>query len=107
MDTRELKKLADDATGFMAKAVIEASIKVSRSQEPRGVLENYQLRTFSALAGTLSIVQIALQDRQSSQDESISRRLPRFLCQLQAVCTVNLYFRPAQDKDLFPTNVCL
>ena len=58
METRELKKLADEATGLMAEAAVKASVKVKPGS--MSVLERHQLRTFSALAGKLSVVHITL-----------------------------------------------
>lgn len=92
-------KLAGDATGFMAEAVSKASMKVA-SQQPRGVPERNQLLTFSSLSGSLISIHSTLRN-QSSQDETMSRRLPKLLEKLEAVCTVRLYSIPAQGEKAF------
>jgi hypothetical protein len=90
METRELKKLADEATGLMA----EAAVKASRSLISASIsaLERHLLGTFSTLAGKLTIVHVTLQNPQPGQEERIFKRLPRFLKQLEAVCSVKASF---------------
>lgn len=87
MDTREMRRLASEATSLMAHAAATASVSISKSTTSR---DKYQLRILSPLMGSLWETHHALQDGVLGQEEKVTKRLPVLLKQLEAVCKVNI-----------------
>lgn len=86
MDARGMRQLASEATSLMAHAAATASVSISKSTKSR---DKYQLRILSPLMGELWATHNALQDGVLGLDETITKRLPVLIKQLEAICKVN------------------
>ena len=96
MCTQELWGLAIVVTGNIAGVAADAAnaAKTSLVGQTRlrstsaSQLEKIRILNLGVLAAKLIEVRFTLENPQSSQEETISRRLPRLLAQLEEVCTV-------------------
>ncbi|KAI9869218.1 MAG: hypothetical protein M1813_000006 [Trichoglossum hirsutum] len=92
MSTQELWDLAIIVTGNIAGVAADTAqtslVGQARLRSTSALhLEKIRMMTLGVLAAKLIEVQFTLESPQSSQEETISRRLPRLLAQLEEVCT--------------------
>lgn len=88
MRTQELWDLAIIATGSIAGVAADATTKTKLTSPSASKLEKIRILNLGVLAAKLIEVQFTLENPQPSQEETISRRLPRLLTQLEEVVTV-------------------
>ncbi|KAI9766600.1 MAG: hypothetical protein M1840_006411 [Geoglossum simile] len=92
MSTQELWDLAIIVTGNIARVAADTAqtslVGQARLRSTSALyLEKIRMMTLGVLAAKLIEVQFTLENPQSSQEKTISRRLPRLLAQLEEVCT--------------------